>query len=130
MEENWFNKSIEQTEKELETNIKNGLNKEQVEKAREKYGLNELKAKKRKSLIIKFLEQFKDFMIIILIIAAIISGAAGRSGLRSRCVLLRGYSGIPEISRMGCFPGISPVLDICGAVSGMGRTYVFVVEMD
>ena len=77
MEENWFNKSIEQTEKELETNIENGLNKEQVEKAREKYGLNELKAKKKKSLIIKFLEQFKDFMIIILIIAAIISGAVG-----------------------------------------------------
>ena len=77
LEENWFNKSIEQTEKELETNIENGLNKEQVEKAREKYGLNELKAKKKKSLIIKFLEQFKDFMIIILIIAAIISGAVG-----------------------------------------------------
>ena len=77
MEENWFNKSIEQTEKELETNIENGLNKEQVKKAREKYGLNELKAKKKKSLIIKFLEQFKDFMIIILIIAAIISGAVG-----------------------------------------------------
>ena len=77
MEENWFNKSIEQTEKELKTNIENGLNKEQVEKAKEKYGLNELKAKKKKSLIIKFLEQFKDFMIIILIIAAIISGAVG-----------------------------------------------------
>ncbi len=77
MKENWFNKSIEQTEKELETSIENGLNKEQVEKAREKYGLNELKAKKKKSLIVKFLEQFKDFMIIILIIAAIISGAVG-----------------------------------------------------
>ena len=77
MKENWFNKSIEQTEKELETSIENGLNKEQVEKAREKYGLNELKAKKKKSLIIKFLEQFKDFMIIILIIAAIISGVVG-----------------------------------------------------
>ena len=77
MKENWFNKSIEQIEKELETSIENGLNKEQVEKAREKYGLNELKAKKKKSLIVKFLEQFKDFMIIILIIAAIISGAVG-----------------------------------------------------
>ena len=77
MKENWFNKSIEQTEKELETSTENGLNKEQVEKAREKYGLNELKAKKKKSLIVKFLEQFKDFMIIILIIAAIISGAVG-----------------------------------------------------
>ena len=49
MEENWFNKSIEQTEKELETNIEKGLNKEQVEKVREKYGLNELKARKRKA---------------------------------------------------------------------------------
>ncbi|MGN1302076.1 MAG: cation-translocating P-type ATPase, partial [Clostridia bacterium] len=35
------------------------------------------KAKKKKSLFVKFLEQFKDFMIIILIISAIISGVVG-----------------------------------------------------
>ncbi len=74
---NWFCKSVEDVEKELETSTNNGLNSLEVEKRREKYGLNELKAKKKKSLIIKFLEQFKDFSIIILIIAAIVSGAVG-----------------------------------------------------
>ena len=74
---NWFNKDVEDVEKILETNINNGLTTEEVGKRREKYGLNELKAKKKKSLIIKYLEQFKDFSIIILIIAAIVSGAVG-----------------------------------------------------
>lgn len=74
---NWFNKDVEDVEKNLETNINNGLTTEEVGKRRGKYGLNELKAKKKKSLIIKFLEQFKDFSIIILLIAAIVSGAVG-----------------------------------------------------
>ena len=74
---NWFNKDVEDVENILQTNINNGLTTEEVEKRREKYGLNELRAKKKKSLIIKFLEQFKDFSIIILIIAAIVSGAVG-----------------------------------------------------
>ena len=74
---NWFNKGISQVEKELETNIKEGLTEEQVKAKYEKYGMNELKQKKKKSLFVKFLEQFKDFMIIVLIIAAIVSGAVG-----------------------------------------------------
>ncbi len=74
---NWFNKSKEDVEKELGTNLQSGLTSEEVQKRREKYGLNELKAKKKKSLFQKFLEQFKDFSIIILIIAAIVSGFVG-----------------------------------------------------
>ena len=74
---NWFNKKQEDVEKELNTNLEKGLTTEEVQKRREKYGLNELKAKKKKSLIQKFLEQFKDFSIIVLIIAAIVSGAVG-----------------------------------------------------
>ena len=73
----WFQKSIEEIEKEFEVNQGQGLSEEQVKKNREIYGSNELAAKKKKSLFIKFLEQFKDFMIIILIIAAIISGIVG-----------------------------------------------------
>ena len=77
MEKNWYNLSIEETEKKLETNLNSGLTTDQVLKSREKYGYNELKAQKKKSIFVKFLEQFKDFMIIILIIAAIISGVVG-----------------------------------------------------
>ena len=77
MEKNWFNKSQDEIEKELETNIEKGLTKEKVESHRDKYGFNELKAKKKKSLFVKFLEQFKDFMIIVLIIAAVVSGIVG-----------------------------------------------------
>lgn len=76
MHEQWFSKSIEETEKSFDLTEK-GLSNKQIEENREKYGLNELQAKKKKSLLVKFLEEFKDFMIIILIIAAIISGIVG-----------------------------------------------------
>ena len=76
-ESNWFNKSIEEVEKYFEVDKTKGLSNEQVESSRAKYGTNELETKKKKSLFVKFLEQFKDFMIIILIIAAIISGIVG-----------------------------------------------------
>ena len=80
MEENkWFNKSIEEAEKILETNIQNGLIENDVKTKREKYGLNMLKAKKKASLLQRFIEQFKDFSIIVLIIAAIVSGFVGIS---------------------------------------------------
>ena len=78
-ESKWFNKSIEEAEKILETNIQNGLAENDVKTKREKYGLNMLKAKKKVSLLQRFIEQFKDFSIIVLIIAAIVSGLVGIS---------------------------------------------------
>ena len=75
MQTKWFNKTVQEVEKELSTNTQNGLTQAEVNKRIAKYGLNELKAENKKSLFVKFLEQFKDFMIIILIIAAIVSGA-------------------------------------------------------
>ncbi len=77
LEEKWFTKKIEQVEKELKTNIDKGLSDEKIKEKREIYGYNELQAKKKKSIFIKFLEQFKDFMIIVLVIAAVISGVIG-----------------------------------------------------
>ncbi len=74
---NWFQKDVEEVEKELQTSLEKGLANEEVAKRREKYGLNELKSKKKKSLFQKFLDQFKDFSIIVLIIAAIVSGVVG-----------------------------------------------------
>ncbi len=77
MATNWFNKTVDEVESTLKTNAEKGLTAEEAKKRQEEYGLNELKAKKKKSLLVKFLEQFKDFMIIILIISAIISGVVG-----------------------------------------------------
>ena len=77
MEKNWFSKTVTETSEYFKTDLKKGLNLEGVEESRKKYGINELKAKKKKTLLIKFLEQFKDFMIIILIIAALVSGIIG-----------------------------------------------------
>ena len=74
---NWFNKDVKDIEKELETNQETGLSAEEVTKRREKYGVNQLKEKKKKSLFMRFVDQFKDFSIIILIIAAIVSGFVG-----------------------------------------------------
>ena len=73
----WFNKSVEDVEKELSTNGEKGLTLEEVKKRQEKYGYNELKAAKKKTLLQRFIDQFKDFSIIVLIIAAIVSGAVG-----------------------------------------------------
>ena len=66
MDKQWFNKSIEEVKEQLKVGNQ-GLSNEQVKEKREIYGLNELQAQKKKSLIVKFLEQFKDFMIIVLI---------------------------------------------------------------
>ncbi len=77
MEKQWFNKEVKDVEKELETDLKKGLNSSKVEAHEEKYGLNELQEKKKESLFKKFMTQFKDFSIIVLIIAAIVSGAVG-----------------------------------------------------
>ena len=77
MEKNWFNKSIDETIQNLDANKTSGLTEQEVSKRQNEHGYNELKEGKKKSFIIKFLEQFKDFMIIVLIIAAIISGIVG-----------------------------------------------------
>ena len=54
-----------------------GLTIKEVEKSREKCGWNELAEGKKKSVLQIFLEQYKDFLVIILIASAIISGILG-----------------------------------------------------
>ncbi|MBR3003355.1 MAG: cation-translocating P-type ATPase [Clostridia bacterium] len=75
--ENWFNKEVSKVEFDLKTNLNEGLKSEEVKERQEKYGLNQLQQAKKKSMLQRFLDQFKDFSIIILIIAAIVSGVVG-----------------------------------------------------
>ena len=77
MEKKWFYETVDEVEKFFKTDISNGLSQDEIEGKRQEYGTNELTAKKKKSTLQKFLEQFKDFMIIVLILAAIVSGIVG-----------------------------------------------------
>lgn len=72
----FYKQSKEAVLQELKTDSK-GLSESEVLKRREKFGYNELADTAKKSTILIFLEQFKDFLVIILIIAAIISGFLG-----------------------------------------------------
>lgn len=73
----WYNKSIDTCIKELETDKETGLSSEKAIELLEKNGKNELKAKNKKSLFSKLLDQFKDPMILILIGACILSAMVG-----------------------------------------------------
>lgn len=68
----WYRKSVEEVLKELESNPE-GLSSEGVSRLQQKVGLNELQAYKQKSKLSFLLSQFKDVMIIVLIVAAIVS---------------------------------------------------------
>ena len=62
----------------LNTKEREGLTEEEVKIRQAKYGKNKLKDKKKESIIIKFIKQFNDFMIITLIIASIISAVISK----------------------------------------------------
>ena len=69
----WYTKNIKDVEKELKTNIKTGLKDIDVKVRQDEFGENIIEEGKKERIIIRFIKQFKDFMIIILIIAAIVS---------------------------------------------------------
>ncbi len=73
---NYYQLSAEETMKELNGSTE-PLTEEQVKEHKEKYGPNELVEGKKKTVLQIFLEQYKDFLVIILIIAAIVSGFMG-----------------------------------------------------
>jgi Ca2+-transporting ATPase len=73
----YYNQSIEEAVKELKTSITQGLTEAEAASRLERLGYNEFQKKKGKSLLAKFLAQFESFMIIILLIAAVISGITG-----------------------------------------------------
>ena len=72
----YYNMDIESIYEKLDTSI-NGLDEKEVEKRIEKYGKNKIEETKKKSKIVKFLNQFNDMMIIILIIVAVLMAIYG-----------------------------------------------------
>ncbi len=74
---NWYNKSVKQTVDELSVDMKKGLSGEEAESRIQKYGHNELKEKAKETMLQKIIKQLKDFLVIILIVASIVSGLVG-----------------------------------------------------
>ncbi len=74
----WYTKAVNETEVNFRTNITNGLDEKEVEERKKHFGENKLADKKKESIITKFLKQFNDFMIIILIIASIVSAVVSK----------------------------------------------------
>ncbi len=83
--QNWYSLSKEEMLKELDAN-ENGLLKNQAEQILERVGENVLQEEEKKSVFRIFLEQFKDLLVIILIVAAVISMFSGN--LESTVVIL------------------------------------------
>jgi Ca2+-transporting ATPase len=74
---NWYQQTVEHTLGTLETTVKSGLSGSEAQSRLAKYGLNELVDKGTKSPWLILLDQIKDVMVIILIIAALVSGFLG-----------------------------------------------------
>lgn len=74
--QHFYQQSVDQVMKQMDSSSK-GLSDSEVKKRQDEYGLNKLQATRKTTLLEKFLAQFKDLMIIILIVAAIIAGIAG-----------------------------------------------------
>lgn len=73
----YYQKRISEVMKACETN-ENGLSHEEIIKRHQQFGYNILDEKKKENPFMIFLKQFQDLLVIILIIAAIISGMSGQ----------------------------------------------------
>ncbi|GLB59414.1 calcium-translocating P-type ATPase, SERCA-type [Cytobacillus sp. NCCP-133] len=66
-----------EVEQALNTDVKAGLTEDDVKKRRNQYGYNELKEGEKQSALLLFFSQFKDFMVLVLLAATLISGLLG-----------------------------------------------------
>ncbi|MDL2248225.1 calcium-translocating P-type ATPase, PMCA-type [Tyzzerella sp. OttesenSCG-928-J15] len=87
----YYYQKVEETLESLKANKQNGLNSSEAQKRLEQNGPNVLKGEKPKSKLVLFAEQFKDFLVIILIAAAIISlviGVAEGEGILDGVIII------------------------------------------
>ena len=73
----WHTLASNEVAKETNTNITTGLTTEEAKKRLKRFGYNELKETKKQSALLLFLNQFKDFMVLVLLVATVISGLLG-----------------------------------------------------
>lgn len=69
----WHSNSAPEVIKQVGTDLKTGLTQQEAEKRLLEFGLNQLQEKKKRTVFQKFLDQLKNFMVIVLLIAAALS---------------------------------------------------------
>lgn len=74
---NWYGMRAHEVEERTNTNVKVGLTEKEAEGRIKKFGTNELDEAKRPSALMVFLAQFKDFMVLVLFGATIVSAFLG-----------------------------------------------------
>ena len=74
---NWFAMPEEEVVAKVESNLGRGLSSDEVAKRLEKYGPNVLKEAPPRSLLAMFFDQIKETLVLILIVAALVSGFLG-----------------------------------------------------
>ena len=83
----FYTQGEEEVLKNLDTSV-DGLSTAQAKERLDAYGYNELDEGEKRSLLSKFIDQFKDLMIIILLVAAALSIITeGRHGLTDACII-------------------------------------------
>ena len=73
----WHTMGVAQVCAALDVEPKRGLSDAEVQRRRAMYGDNVIAEQRRRSLLRLFISQFTDFMIVVLIVAAVIAGAVG-----------------------------------------------------
>lgn len=103
MQQEIYQQKSEDVIKQLKTSINTGLSLQQVSDRLKTDGLNELVGKQKRRLFLRFIDQFKDFMIIVLIVAAILSGVVANewtdAAIIMFVVLLNAVLGIIQEAR-------------------------------
>ena len=77
MEKKFYEMSVEETAEYFQSNVASGLSAEEAAERLRRNGVNAFEKTKHKSLWVKFFNQFKSFMIIVLLAAAAVSGVVG-----------------------------------------------------
>src|SRR3990172_10493010 len=73
----WHQLPVKEVAQRLGVDLDAGLSEEEARRRREQYGANEIREGRRRGPLVMFLGQFTDFMILVLIAAAVISGLIG-----------------------------------------------------
>lgn len=84
----YYTQTVPDVEQELKTSLSDGLSSSQAKERLKQYGPNALAGKKKRSLFMRFLDQFKDFMIIVLIIAALLSGVVAKEWTDAAIIMI------------------------------------------